>query len=516
MNFLKRFPVHPVLFGIYPVLALLATNIAEVEIGVVLRPLLFSLIFSAILMLVTFLILKDFYKAAVVTSFFIILFFTYGHVYQLIELKEIFGVNIGRHRYLIPFYLMIGGLGLWLILRKVRDYYSITQVMNMISIFLVIFPILQILLFIRRISLGESAVVELNASEQLSELQAPDELPDIYYIVLDTYTRADALQRDFNFNNVPFLDDLRSLGFYVADCSRSNYSYTQGSITAALNMEYLPDLHDDLKELGLGAGDIWVLMKQSRVRRTLEELGYQTIAFETGYEWSRLRDADLYLGSDSYNIQGVSPFESMFIKTTALIILTDSPNWWMMERMKAINFPYGGYVQTQRSILNQLPQLPYVGGPRFVFAHVLIPHVPYVFDPQGNVREDPGYYGGKLAGPTTEQYLVEGYTGEIQFINSRILEIVRDLLENSNVPPIIVIHGDHGLRDENRLQILNAYFLPDVEYDAFYPSISPVNSFRVVFDTFFGTDYGLLVDESFMGDDTSNPIPEYSPDCWSN
>jgi hypothetical protein len=181
--------------------------------------------------------------------------------------------------------------------------------------------------------------------------------------------------------------------------------------------------------------------------------------------------------------------------------------------MKAINFPYSSYVQTQQLILNQLAELPSVEGPKFVFAHILIPHVPYVFDPEGNIRQDPGYYGGVLADPLNESYLVDGYTGEIQFINSKMLEISEKIIKNSQPSPIIMIHGDHGLRDENRLQIFNAYYLPEGGKAALYPSISPVNSFRVVFDTTFGMDYGLLVDESFLGDDIKNPIPETSPLC---
>lgn len=514
MTFLKRTPLHPLFFSMNPILALLASNIVEVDVGVVIRPLLISILFSIIIFLVSYTIFKDPHKSALFTTFFLILFFTYGHVYQIIEQEEILGVNIGRHRYLIPFYIAIGSSGMWLIVKRVKDFIYTTQVLNIIGAFLLVVPIIQILFFSVRISKGENAAVELKETLPQSDLHLPEELPDIYYVILDTYTRGDALQRDFNFDNSYFLNGLRELGFYVAGCSRSNYSYTQGTITAALNMDYLPALGDDLEELGLGSGDIWVLMKQSLVRRKLEGIGYQTVAFETGYEWSRLRDADFYfgIGSNAYELQMTSPFESMVMKSTALIILLESPSWWMSEQMKAINFPYGSYVQTQQSVLDQLPQLPMLEGPKFVFVHILIPHVPYVFDPDGNIREDPGYFSGKLAGPINDQYMLDGYTGEIQFINSKVLEIVEQLIEKSEPDPIIIIHGDHGLEGENRLQIFNTYYLPDDGNSLLYPSISPVNSFRVVFDTIFGTDYGLLVDESFLGDD-KNPVPEYSPEC---
>jgi hypothetical protein len=515
MNFLKRIPFYPLFFAANPVLALLATNIVEVDIPVIYRPLLLTTFFSILILFITRLFLGNLQKAALVTTILMILFFTYGHVYQLLESKDILGMNIGRHRYLVPFYVGVGGLGIAFVLLKVKDYFTVTQVMNVVGAFLLIFPIVQIISFNIRISIGNAAFSGLEETINSSDLQPPGDLPDIYYIVLDTYTRADALQRDFHFDNSTFLNELRELGFYVADCSRSNYSYTQATLAAALNMEYLPDLRDDLEELSLGMGDIWILIKQSLVRRKLEEVGYKTVAFDTGYEWSQIRDADYYfgVGSNPFSLKAVTPFEALLLKSTAVLLLTDSQSLFFKERFEGVNFPHAEFVQRQLFILDRLIEIPAIDQPTFTFAHMLIPHGPYVFDPDGNIREDTGYFGGKLAEPINEQYLLEGYTGEIQFINSRMIEIVSELIETSRIPPIIIIHGDHGLRDENRLQILNVYFLPDAGRDSLYPSISPVNSFRVVFDTTFGTDYGLLVDESFMGDDFAKPLPEYSPQC---
>ncbi len=518
MRVLKRIPIHPFFFAMNPVLALLATNIVEVEIPVVLRPLILTILFSTLILIVTRLALGDVHKAALVTTFFLILFFTYGHVYQVIESKEIFGVNIGRHRYLVPFYVVIGGLGIGVILFKVKDYISATQVMNFVGAFLLVFPLIQIIGFSVRISKGEMAVGRLDETIPASDLKPTKDLPDIYYIVLDTYTRADALQRYFNFDNSAFLNQLKALDFYVADCSRSNYSYTQAAIVAALNMQYLPDLRDELDELSLGMEDVWVLLKQSLVRRKLEDVGYKTVAFDTGYEWSQISDADYYygVGSNPFSLNAVTPFEALLLKSTAVLILTDSQSWFFKERFESVNFPHAEFVQSQLFILDRLIEIPAIDHPTFTVAHILIPHGPYVFDPEGNIRQDPGYFGGKLAGPINEQYLLDGYTGEIQFINSRIIEIVTRLIEDSVTPPIIIIHGDHGFSDENRLQILNVYFLPGTGSDRLYPNISPVNSFRIVFDAYYGTDYGLLVDESFFGDDLVNPVPEYFPECQAS
>jgi hypothetical protein len=51
-------------------------------------------------------------------------------------------------------------------------------------------------------------------------------------------------------------------------------------------------------------------------------------------------------------------------------------------------------------------------------------------------------------------------------------------------------------------KVLNAYYMPGYT-GQLYPSISPVNSFRIVFNAYFGTDLPLLKDTSYF-----SPIPQ--------
>ena len=74
MNRLTRLPLHPIFFTIYPILALLATNIVEVEITIVIRPLFISLASTVIVLLIVRSFLKEWLKAALVTTLLLILF----------------------------------------------------------------------------------------------------------------------------------------------------------------------------------------------------------------------------------------------------------------------------------------------------------------------------------------------------------------------------------------------------------------------------------------------------------
>ena len=46
--------------------------------------------------------------------------------------------------------------------------------------------------------------------------------------------------------------------------------------------------------------------------------------------------------------------------------------------------------------------------------------------------------------------------------------------------------------------ILNAWLLPDKNETKLYKNITSVNTFRVLFDTYFGTNFGLAKDDAFI------------------
>ncbi len=75
--------------------------------------------------------------------------------------------------------------------------------------------------------------------------------------------------------------------------------------------------------------------------------------------------------------------------------------------------------------------------------------------------------------------------------------MIDTILATSKTPPVIIIQADHGKVGENKydkFKITNAYYLPNVKGNVIYPTITPVNTFRVIFDHYFGGDFKLLPD----------------------
>ena len=72
---------------------------------------------------------------------------------------------------------------------------------------------------------------------------------------------------------------------------------------------------------------------------------------------------------------------------------------------------------------------------------------------------------------------------------------------DSNVDPV-----DNSDAIETKiLPILNTYYLPGLGNEDLYPSISPVNTFRFIFNRYFGLDYELLEDRSFCSNQKESP-----------
>jgi hypothetical protein len=513
LKFLKGIHFYPIAIAAFPILALLASNIREVELEVGVRPLLLSITSAVLLVFILRMVLGEWQKASLLATYFFLLFFSYGHIYESLQGASILGFDLGRHRFLVVMYGLLMVLGGYGIIKMAGGGREVNWALNVIGLILVVFPLFQIAnhLRVERVSEGVS---EANAEFPILEFEG-DELPDIYYIILDAYLRKDALLDEREFDNSPFLQELGGLGFQVMECSRSNYSFTQASLTSSLNMAYLTDLAPRLESIGLASNDYWLLLKQNLVREQLERIGYQTVAFDTGYDWSQLDDADYYFERSISPITSnvVNQFERLLFRTTAGVVLTDLQFKLMYEQFKDTNLPYRAHVDRQLFLLDQLPKTPSIERPTFSFVHILIPHVPYVFGPSGEILTDPGYFSGGRAQPVNEEYRNKGYTGQIEFINARMLDILEILIEESDVPPIIVLQADTGAGRGSEFKILNAYYLPDDGHEFLYPTISPVNTFRLIFDTYFGTSLGLLPDYSIGGGGTGDLVLENSEAC---
>jgi hypothetical protein len=271
----------------------------------------------------------------------------------------------------------------------------------------------------------------------------------------------------------------------VADCSQSNYAQTQESLASSLNFNYLDKLGTQFTPGSHDRSALAELIKHNALRRNLEAAGYKTVAFATGFDWTQMEDADYYLSPQSGFFQ-LNEFEYLLADTTLFRIVRDANQ--TAEDL-------GSQLYRERTLfaLDQLDKLSYIKEPKFVFVHLIIPHPPFVFDATG------GPVAPAAAGTTRSVQDSIHYRDQAIYISSRMQEILPRIMANSKNPPIIIVQGDHGPTvpgsAPQRMKNLSAYYLPGVN-PGLYPSITPVNTFRVVLNAYFGQKLELLEDLS--------------------
>ncbi len=374
-------------------------------------------------------------------------------------------------------------------------------ILNVITLALVAVNVGQLLFFqIQKTGvMNEKTVVE--TMEPVNET----EQPDIYYIILDAYSRADFLQETYRYDNSSFLSALEERGFYIADCANSNYDGTLSSITSSLNYEYLDYYNIPDDDLSGGTGNEVRRLSKNRVIKQLRQLGYQFVTARGYSAFNDVRESDLYLNVvNAPELQDDlqrSQFTRLYLSTTLVRYVFEMytanpseyphiPYWFELssdnEFLDSSTFWYN---QT-RYVFDELEKIPGATGSYFVYAHINAPHGPYVFDREGDFR---------YISPTDDKK--EYYVDTVIYLNKRVLELVDTLINQSQVPPVIVIQADHGSHivpgGFDKHKILSAYYLPGSDFEL-YSTITPVNTFRVILNEYFGQNLELLPDEIFV------------------
>ena len=302
---MKKVPVfHPFLFAFFPIIFLYSHNVTQASLSEIFFPTAVTIIFTVLLWLLLSFLFKNNRKAALITTFFLICFFSFGRIYEAIRFLRIGETKIGRGGYLLIVMGAILLLGSYLIIKSRSNFYPLTRFLNVVASFLLAYQ-LTIVVYenISKEKIGSNA--EFNAVE----LESTVRRPDIYYIILDAYARSDILKELYQYNNDYFLEFLSQRSFYVANRSTSNYRSTALALASSLNMTYLDTLVDREYK---NPFSLKKMIKYSKVSQFLRKHGYTFVAFSTGYSLTEMDNADVFLSKSGL----LSEFQTVLLSTT--------------------------------------------------------------------------------------------------------------------------------------------------------------------------------------------------------
>jgi hypothetical protein len=516
------FPFFAFLLGLFPIIALWNGNKSQVYPKDVWLSVGITAAFVLVIWFLCLLIFRSPDRASLVSSALFLIVFSYGHVYNLIKGMTLFGSRIGFVKLLIAYAIFLVILLILAILSK-KISPDVKLVLNSVFTLLILFNVFQIVSYEIKTKRAE-AIAENSAASTATTITTAETsiLPDIYYIILDSYSRQDVLKDMLGYDNSTFIDGLRERGFYVADCSNSNYSGTVSSLTSTLNYEFLNATAEEAAE---DEGTAILSMKDSRIRADLAAFGYQFVTTKGFSSEDDVNNSDIYLNyltdTGQQDTIARSEFTRMYFETTVLRVLFEYyhmdqvkyeyllPQWLFQSYSgddKVLGYASFWYNQT-KYVFDSMEKLPEQDGNYFVYAHVNVPHQPFVFDANGNFKY--------TYNPAVEE-MAQPYLDQISYANKRVLQLVDVLISKSTPPPIIIIQGDHGAHvlttGLEKHKILNVYYVPEKMYNDLYETITPVNTFRLVLRDVFNQNIDLLPDTMFVKiTNNLEPLPSTCP-----
>lgn len=461
-----------------------------------------SITLSTLNTLTLFLLLKNKSKTGIISFMIVFVFFSYGHLSNFLNDKIFIplpnSIIIGPDKILFPLILWLFILITFKVLKSPRSFEKSVSFINF-SLLLVIFYLI--------IIITKTEILAHRNKQgyiQFSDITKTNlnQTPDIYYIVLDGYAREDILKNIYKYDNSKFIKKLKEMGFYVADNSRSNYIHTYLSLASTLNMRYLDDLPAKYGKKAKNISGAKQLIWNNLVVEKLRKSGYKIINFASTWDGTNENfPADITYKSDNYfQIFG----KNIALEETNIVFLQTTIISPFIKKV------WGDALRTQVIFtLQKLPTTPFQKGKKFVFAHIIAPHPPYVF----NAKGDPV--------PNSElEFADEGidkrekYLNQLIFISNQIIPVLENIIKNSENSPIIILQSDHGpasifgKRDDwlknyseegakERSSILYAIYFPDKDYKNLYSSITPVNTFRIIFNKYFNENLKILPDKTF-------------------
>lgn len=463
--------------------------------------------FSVILICLTAIYLPAYFsfrstsKAAVFTFFVSLLFLTFGYLHDSIKQLSPSGL-ITHFTVLIPLLLLLF-LVVWLLIRRYKK--GLTDLYTFLNLLLVVLILSEIPNSIKRYQLDKSVhnLIDFRFNAFNSYNPAPvveDSLkPDIYFLLFDAMASSKSVVKTTG-QTIHQLDTfLQQKGFYLATDAAANYNWTIHSVSTTFNMDYLPawiaPVMNDLKVYFWGSASI----KDNSLFRILQKEGYaiksyQPISFNNAQWPGNSFFANLKKNHYLFKTLPGRVYRDVFwnytkinnnwIKKRQLQIIQDR----ILEKKKDFDTTVA-LVKNSCSINGQ---------PKFIYGHFMIPHDPYIFDSTGNL---------KLPEATivkSEKEELNSYYNQLSYTIKVIEDLVTYIQQHNKKNSIIIIAGDHGFKTEDArvkgytFNNYSAFYFPGRQYKSLYPSVSPVNTFRIVLNEHFHAGLPLLKDSSTL------------------
>jgi hypothetical protein len=431
---------------------------------------------------------------------FIVLFF--GVIKDFLSLTLHFSI-LAKYSVLLPLIVVVVFFLSRTIVKK-NDFRKSNFFQNILLLLFLALDIGKLFVFDHAYFLKGNLLVKRDVPA-ITNTPTPDTKPDVYFLVFDSYPGTTFLREFMNYDNTAFNHELEKLGFYIVKNSRSNYNRTVFSIASTLNFEHLQNIRaNDISSKDYAHGCLSI--KEAIVPRFFLQHNYSFFnlsIFDIGTRKAIRRETFL-----------TAPEQDILLYNTLLQRVKNDILWNLLEGKYAMPAVRKLFIKSteesqrefmqkndfNKTVLDSLDRIPFQqnGSPKFVYAHLYLPHPPFFYDENGR-KNDLSYI---LTQPSLRNK--DLFLSYLRYTNKKITGLVKTIQKASANKSIIIIQSDHGFRDfeggpnhpEAFFTNYSAFYFPDKNYSTLYDTLTNVNTFPIVLNKYFKTRIPMRSDSS--------------------
>lgn len=490
-------PLYAPLLSAYPVLRLYSDNVNEVPLGAVVVPLALALVASTLGLLALGWLWGERRRAALVVTAIFVPFLTFGLIADMVA-------PVWPHEPIVRAYLV--ALMAWIAIvllavyaaLKLNRLGAVTHGLNVISIVLIVLVLVPIgggVLGTIRAAPATADDPDLDRAAAVARVDDEHHRRDIYHFVFDRYGSDEALRLGPRIDNSAFTRWLTEQGFDVVKGARANYERTALSLSATHSMALHDDLAARMGPTGSALAPLYERIRNSAAASVLQDLGYRYYHVGSWFHPTTQSDIADVVDEPHFAVS----LASTLLDQSAITGLSGIID--MVTTLSAHGTPAQQAAVTERQF-ERLAEISSEPGPKYVFAHVLVPHDPYLFLEDGSFDPEQATFATQL-----------GYA------NARIQGLVEPLLSlPPEEQPIIILQADEGPYPERyaqagrafdwdaasdeelltKFEVLDAMYLPGPEGETELPDgMTLVNTFPELLHRYFGIEIPRAPDRTY-------------------
>lgn len=494
MSVIKRYPLYLFLLPVFFVLHGFVENLGFIDVKEAALLLLSYLFLTMSIAGFSYVFFRNWNRAALITTFWMSFFFFFGALHEFLKAHSPIKL-FSRYSFLLGMALSILFV-LFIYFRKsTKPFQRFSVYLNLLFIIYIVTDIGTGIYKSLDKSVNRFAVYGF-AHENNYKACDTCAKPNIYFLLYDEYGGSRSLHEQYGYVN-----DLDSFlireKFQVQWNSRSNYNFTAFSMSSALNMAYIDGIKNTKAVTAEDYSNCTLLIRDNQVIKFLDAQGYEIHNYSV---------FDL-AGNPAMVDQSFLPLKTKLISDRTLFAhLNKDIGWLLITKYPFKLFGQNHYRKHKKNnedfqALTIKASTEKHAKPLFVYAHFYLPHPPYFYDKNGNLKSEEVIYNEYKSNPPAS------YLEYVTYTNTKVRELVSALKKNDPTA-VIMILSDHGYREKESKKYshffrnMNAVYYPDQQYEGLYDSISSVNQFRVVFNKMFRANFPLLKDSTVLLVDT--------------